>query len=137
MNGIIEYQLELKKNQQSIKLLQHWKRWKDKAPGLSGLAAEMIQATEDIGTQWILYLCNSIVKEGCTHRTGSQVWYYQFANGMGIQWSVDLIIKLLEHAMKVVERIFKHRIWHQIDIDDMQFGFTEVKGTTDAGDVKS
>ena len=27
-----------------------------KAPGLSGLVAEMIQATGDIGTQWILFL---------------------------------------------------------------------------------
>jgi len=25
----------------------------------------MIQATGDIGTQWILDLCNGIVKEGC------------------------------------------------------------------------
>jgi len=48
-----------------MKLLQHWKRWNDKASGLSGLVAEMIQATGDIGTQWILDLCNSIVKEGC------------------------------------------------------------------------
>jgi len=32
-------------------------------------------------------------------------------------------IKLLEHATKVVERIFEHRIRQQIDIDDMQFGF--------------
>ena len=36
-----------------------------KAPGLSGLAAEMIQATGGIGTQWILGLCNGIVEEGC------------------------------------------------------------------------
>ena len=35
-----------------------------KAPGLSGLVAEMIEATGDIGTQWILDLCNDIVKEG-------------------------------------------------------------------------
>ena len=35
-----------------------------KAPGLSGLVAEMIQATGDIGTQWILDLCNGIVEEG-------------------------------------------------------------------------
>ena len=34
------------------------------APGLSGLVAEMIQATGGIGTQWILDLCNGIVKEG-------------------------------------------------------------------------
>jgi len=41
-------------------------------------------------------------------------------------------IKLLEHAMKVVERIFEHRIWQQIEIDAMQFGFMKGKGTTDA-----
>jgi len=40
-------------------------------------------------------------------------------------------ITLLEHAMKVVERIFEHRIRQQIDIDDMQFGFVKGKGTTD------
>ena len=40
-------------------------------------------------------------------------------------------IKLLEHAMKVVERIFEHRIRQQIVID-MQFGFMKGKGTTDA-----
>ena len=35
-----------------------------KAPGLSGLVTEMIQATGEIGTQWILDLCNGIVKVG-------------------------------------------------------------------------
>ena len=41
-------------------------------------------------------------------------------------------IKLLEHAMKVVKRIFEHRIRQQIVIDVMQFGFMKGKGTTDA-----
>ena len=40
-------------------------------------------------------------------------------------------IKLLEDAMKVVERILKHRIRQQMVIDDMQFGFMKGKGTTD------
>ena len=31
----------------------------------TGLVAEMIQTTGDIGTQWILELFNGIVKEGC------------------------------------------------------------------------
>ena len=35
-----------------------------KTPGLSGLVTEMIQATGEIGTQWILDSCNGIVKEG-------------------------------------------------------------------------
>jgi len=42
------------------------------------------------------------------------------------------LIKLLEHPMKVVKRIFEHRIWQQIDIGDMQFGFMKGKETTDA-----
>jgi len=37
---------------------------KHKAPGMSGIVAEMIQSTGDIGTQWILDLCSGIVKEG-------------------------------------------------------------------------
>jgi len=41
-------------------------------------------------------------------------------------------IKLLEHATKVVEKIFEHRIRQQTETDDMQFGFMKGKGTTDA-----
>jgi len=36
-------------------------------------------------------------------------------------------IKLLGHAMKVVERIFEHRIRQQIEVGDMQFGFMKGK----------
>ena len=39
---------------------------------------------------------------------------------------------MLEYAMKVVERIFEHRILQHIEVDDMQFGFRKGKGTTDA-----
>jgi len=39
---------------------------------------------------------------------------------------------LLEHANKVVERIFEHRIQQQIDTDDLQFEFMKGKTTTDA-----
>jgi len=41
-------------------------------------------------------------------------------------------VKLLEHAMKVVERILEHRIRQQIEVDDMQLKFMKGKGTTDA-----
>ena len=41
-------------------------------------------------------------------------------------------IKLLENAIKLVERTFEHRIWQQIKVDDMQCGFMKGKGTTDA-----
>jgi len=41
-------------------------------------------------------------------------------------------IKLLEYAMKVVERAFEHRIRQQIEIDCIQFGFMKGKGMTNA-----
>jgi len=40
-------------------------------------------------------------------------------------------MKSLEHAMKVVERIFENRIRQQIDMDDMQFGFMKGGENTD------
>jgi len=78
-----------------------------KAPGLSGLTAEMIQATEVIGTQWLLDLCSGIVK-GCIPEDWKSSMILPFTKGKVIQWSVDLTggATLLKHAMKVVERIF-------------------------------
>ena len=60
--------------------LRKMKRHED--PGLSGLVAEMIQATGDIGTQWILDLCNGIMKEVCIPGLEA-VWYYQFRRKRG------------------------------------------------------
>ena len=91
-----------------------------KAPGLSGLVAEIIQATVDIGTQWISDLCNGIVKESVVLPIyKGKVDQMECGSYRGI--------KLLEHAMKVVERIFEYRIRQQIQIDDMQFGFMKGK----------
>jgi len=48
---------------EAITALKKMKR--HKAPHLSGLAAEIIQATGDTGIQWLTDLCSGIVKEGC------------------------------------------------------------------------
>ena len=40
--------------------------------------------------------------------------------------------KLLEHAIKVTERVFERMIREKVKIDAMQFGFIPGKGTTDA-----
>ena len=107
---------------------------KAKAPGLSGLVTEMIQATGEIGTKWILDLCNGIVKEGSIPEDWKSSVVLTIYKGKGDPMECGSYrgIKLLEHAMKVLERIFENRIWHQIVIDDMQFGFMKSKGTTDA-----
>ena len=41
-------------------------------------------------------------------------------------------IKLLEHAMKGFERVVENRLRQILCFDEMQFGFTPGKGTTDA-----
>jgi len=107
--------------------LKKMKRQKD--PGLSGLVAEMTQTTGDIGTQWILDLCNGIVKEGCIPEDWNSSVVLPIYKGKGDQMECGSYkgIKLLEHATKVVEKIFEDRIQQQIDIDDTQFGFINAK----------
>ena len=75
----------------------------------------MIQGTGDIGTQWILDLCNGIVKEGSIPEDwiSSVVLLFYKGKGDPMECGSYRGIKLLEHAMKVVERIFEHRIWQQ------------------------
>ena len=86
-----------------------------KAPGLSGLVTEMIQATGEIGTQWILDLCNGIVKEGSIPEDWKSSVVQPIYKGKGDPMECGSYrgIKLLEHAMKVVQRIFEHRIRQQ------------------------
>ena len=40
-------------------------------------------------------------------------------------------MKLLEHAMKIVERVLEKRIRSMVNVDEMQFGFVPGKGTVD------
>ena len=41
-------------------------------------------------------------------------------------------IKLLEHAVKILERVLEARLRYQVEIENMQFGFTPGKSTTDS-----
>jgi len=94
----------------------------------------MIQATGGIGTQWISDLRNGIMKEGRIPENWKSSVVLPIYKGKGdpVECGSYRGIKLLEHAMKVVERIFEYRIRQQIEVDDMQFGFMKGKGTTDA-----
>ena len=52
-----------------------------------------------------------------------------------IHSNVGLICRatnLPEHGIKVFERVLESKIKEQVKIDDMQFGFTHGKSTTDA-----
>jgi len=68
----------------------------------------MIQATEDIRIQWILDLCNSIVKEESIPEDWKSSVVLPIYKGDPMEGGSYRGIKLLEHAMKVIERIFEY-----------------------------
>jgi len=86
----------------------------------------LINSFVTVNSYWIyvvvLDLCNCIVKEGCIPEDwkSSVVLPIYKRKEDPMECGSYRGIKLLEHAMKVVERIFKLRIQQQIDIDDMQ-----------------
>ena len=41
-------------------------------------------------------------------------------------------MKLLEHGMKVVERVLEKRLHRMVSVDEMQFGFIPERGIIDA-----
>ena len=79
-------------------------------------------------------ICSGIVKEGCIPEDWKSSVILSIYKGKGHPMECGSYrgIKLLEHAMQMVERIFECRIRQQIEIYDMQFGFMKGKGTTDA-----
>jgi hypothetical protein len=105
-----------------------------KAAGMSGIVAEMISAAGSVGTEWLTELCNLIVREGHIPSDWKKSILVPVYKGKGdpMECGSYRAIKLLEHAMKVVERVFEQRLRDMVNIDDMQCGFTPGKGTTDA-----
>ena len=53
-------------------------------------------------------------------------------NGDVISCGLYRGVKLLEHAMKIVERVLEKRIRTLVKLNEMQFGFMPAKGTMDA-----
>ena len=95
---------------------------------------DMIIASGKFGVGVIKKLCQRVVN----------------GKGMSKEWKTSVVVsifkgkrdvmdcgayrgvKLLEHAMKIVERVLEKRVRGLVAIDDMQFGFMPWKGTTHA-----
>ena len=105
-----------------------------KAAGPSGVVSEMLKASDELGVEWMTDLCNVIVRDGKIPddwKNSLLVPVFK-VKGDPLECGSYRAIKLLEQAMKVVERVLEGRIREQVDIDKMQFGFSPGKGTTDA-----
>lgn len=105
-----------------------------KAAGPSGIGAEMLKATGEDGVAWVADLCNAVVKEGWMSTDWKKSWMVRVFKGKGdaLECGSYRGIKLLDQALKVLERVIEEKVRSRVKIDDMQFGFTRGKGTTDA-----
>jgi hypothetical protein len=105
-----------------------------KAAGPSGVVADMLKAAGDVGTKWVTEVCNSVVKNGKVPQDWCRSWMVNVYKGKGdaLECGSYRGIRLLEHVMKVLERVVEARVRKIVQIDDMQFGFMAGKGTTDA-----
>ena len=111
------------------------KRMKNnKAAGPTGVVAHLLKAAGDAGSIWATDVCNTVVKEGKITQDWCKSWMANICKGKGdaLEWGSYRGIKLLEHVIKILERIIEGRVKKIVKIDDMQFGFMAGKGTTDA-----
>ena len=101
------------------------------ATGTSEVSMEMIVASGEIGVQVMMELCQHVLDGG----------------GMPDEWITSVIVqgkgdvmscgsyrgvKLLEHAMKIVEKVLERRTRTLINLNEMKFAFMPGKGTLDA-----
>src|SRR6266516_668899 len=105
-----------------------------KAAGPSGVAVDMLKAAGEAGVRWVTDICNEVVSGGVVPLDWKRSWMVNVYKGKGnaLECSSYRGIKLLEHVLKVLERVLEARIRKMVKIDEMQFGFSPGKGTTDA-----
>ena len=105
-----------------------------KAAGVLGIVAEMLKASGEAGLELFVDLFNNIVKEEKVPSDWEMSVIINCFKGKGdaVERGNFRGLKLLDHLMKVFERVIEKYIREAINIDDMQFGFMPGKGTMDA-----
>ena len=94
----------------------------------------MLKASSDICSKMIAYLTNSII----CNNTMSNEWNDSIiitlykGKGEALDRGNYRDLKLTEHILKVLEQIIEDLIGNIVKINNMQFGFMPIRGTTDA-----
>ena len=116
----VEGHCELIRRDGILKALRMMK--KSKAAGPTRIVSEMFMADEDCRVEWLTSLCNLIVAQGrIPDDWKSSILLPVFKwKGGPMECGSYRAIKLLKHAMKVIERVFKRRIREKVKIDAMQ-----------------
>ena len=105
-----------------------------KAAGPSETVVEMLKAAGNKGVKIMTKICNHVVREGAMPKEWKLSTLIPIYKGKGspMECGSYRAIRLLEHGMKVLERVLERRLRMRVNIDDMQFGFMSRIGTVDA-----
>ena len=84
--------------------------------------------------KWVTDIWNEVVRSGAVLVDWRRSWMVNVYKGQGnaLECSSYRCIKLLDHVLKMLERVLEARLRKTVKTDDMQFGFSQGKGATDA-----
>ena len=105
-----------------------------KGAGRSEVCAEMISASGEVGISVMVELCQRMLdgnRMPDEWQTSGLIPIFK-AKGDDRNCNSYTGLKLLEHAVKIVEKVLERRIRELVNIDSMQFGFMPGRETTDA-----
>ena len=81
----------------------------------------MLKAARNKGVKIMTKLCNHVVREGAMPREWELSTFISIYKGKGdpMECGFYRAIKLLEHGIKVLERVLERRLRMKVNIDDM------------------
>ena len=106
----------------------------NKASGPTGVVIEMIKALDEEGIEWVWKLLKTCWEEEgkpSDWEESEMVTIYK-QKGDSMECENYRGIKLMEHVMKLLERVIESKLRKIVDIHKMQFGFMPGKSTIDA-----
>ena len=107
---------------------------KGKVAGCSGVCADMIKILEESGVDIMVDIIGTVWEEEEMPEDWKQSEIVPIYKQKGDPFDLRNYrgIKLLEHGMKILEKIIEGRLMKTVEIDPMQFGFMPGRGTIDA-----
>ena len=106
----------------------------NKAPGSSKVSLDLIKALGETGEQWMHKVIEKVWEEEVMPddwKMSEMVTLYK-QKGDSLECGNYRGIKLLEHSLKIMERVIDKRLRQLIEINELQFGFMPGRGATDA-----
>ena len=129
---VVERPVEKVACNEIVEAMQNMKSGKATRP--SEISVEMILASGEIGVKVMMELCQRVLDGREMPDEWKTSAIVPIFKGKGDVMSCGSYrgVKLLEHAMKIVEKLLERQIRTLVNLNKMQFGFMPGKGTVDA-----